>query len=253
MRELILEKLPELPFDVKESLNQLRINLGFCGADVKNIMITSSSPDEGKSFVAMNLWRMMAEVGQKVLLVDCDLRNSEMKSKYNLHCTDAEPLEGIVHYLSGQAGLDRVIYRTNVPNGYMVPLTHNVSNPSMLLEGARFTQMIDAARKAFDVVILDTPPLNNVADALNIAPHCDGSLLVIRSGAVPRKMIGNSVEMLKRTGTPLLGVVLNRAEINSRSNYYYRRYYSKYYNSYYRYGKYGYGKYGYGEKGKGKK
>lgn len=236
MRELVFEKLPELPFDVKESLNQLRINLGFCGADVKTIMVTSTTPNEGKSFVSVNLWRMMAEVGQRVLLVDCDLRNSEAKSKYGLHANDSEPLEGIVHYLAGQTGLDRVIYRTNIPNGYMVPLTHNVSNPSMLLEGARFTQLIDAARKAFDVVILDTPPLNSVADALNIAPHCDGSLLVIRSGEVPRKMVANSVELLKRTGTPLLGVVLNRAEISKQSNYYYRRYYNKYYNSYYSYG-----------------
>lgn len=68
------------PSGVTESLNQLRVNLGFCGSDIKTIMVTSSTPDEGKSFVSMNLWRMMAETGARTLLIDADLRNSEMRT-----------------------------------------------------------------------------------------------------------------------------------------------------------------------------
>ena len=84
MKELELHKIPNLPFDVSEALNQLRINLGFCGDQIKTIMVTSSVPNEGKSFVTLQLWKMIAEVGVPAVLIDCDLRNSEMRRKYEV-------------------------------------------------------------------------------------------------------------------------------------------------------------------------
>lgn len=250
MKEAIMSNFMELPFPVEESLNQLRINLGFAGEDVKAIMITSSLPNEGKSFISMNLWRLMAAAGSKVVLIDCDLRNSVVKAKYNLSSQDE--LKGVVHYLSGKADMEDVIYQTNVPNGYIIPVITNIASPAILLESRRFRMLMDACRQLFDYVIMDTPPLGSVADALNIAPLCDGNLLVVRSGEIPRRMVGDSLSLLKKTGKPLLGVVLNRVMVNSNSNsYYYKRYYrygryySRYYNSYYnRYGQ-AYGK-GYG-------
>ena len=127
-----------------------------------------------------------------------------------------------------------VIYQTNIPNGYMIPTTSAIANPTILLEGTRFSHMIESCAKTFSYVLIDTPPLGSVADALNVAPHCDGTVLVVRSGATPRKLVDNSVQLLKRTETPLLGIVLNRADMNSKSNMYYHRYYrsSYYYNSY---------------------
>ena len=87
----------------------------------------------------------------------------------------------------------------------------------------------------------DTPPLGSVADALNIARHCDGSVLAVRSGDTPRKVVENSVQLLRRAESPLLGIVLNRADVNNRSSAYYHRYYhSNYYYKGYR-GGYGYG------------
>lgn len=242
MREAKLKDLPELPFSVEESLNQLRISLGYCGEDVKTIMVTSSLPNEGKSFVTMNLWRMMAGVGSRVVLIDCDLRNSVFRGKYGF-TTEGE-MKGIVHYLAGKADVEDVVYKTNIPNAYIVPVVTNVSSPSILLEGRRFRTLIEACRQVFDYVIVDTPPLGSVADALNIAKNCDGSLLVVRSDEVPKKLVGDSVHLLKRTGKPLLGVVLNRVMVNSKSSsYYYKRYYKygSYYNKYYNYGNYGYG------------
>ena len=86
MKELEISRIPQLSFEVTEALNQLRINLGFCGDQIKTIMVTSSVPNEGKSFIAMQLWRMMAEVGTPVACsFDCDFRNSEMRRKYGLH------------------------------------------------------------------------------------------------------------------------------------------------------------------------
>ncbi|MGN0706784.1 MAG: CpsD/CapB family tyrosine-protein kinase [Faecalibacterium sp.] len=231
MKQMKVEKIPQLPFDVSEALNQLRVNLSFCGNDVKTIMITSSIPNEGKSFIIMHLWKMIAELGTPALLLDCDFRKSELRTRYGFSF-DAPPV-GSAHYLAGHAQLEDVIYETNIPNGYIIPVIKTVTNPTILLENPRFTDMMEKCRDRFGVILVDTPPLGNVADALNIATHCDGTVLVIRSGQTSRKLVNDSLQQLRRTEKPLLGVVLNRAETNHKSNrYYYKRYYYK--SGYYR-------------------
>lgn len=155
MKELTIGHIPQFSFDVTESINQLRVNLGFCGSNVKNILITSSVPDEGKSFVIMSLWHQMAAVGAKVLLIDCDLRNSELRSRYQINGVDG--MQGVAHYLAGKVELEEVIYQTNVPGGYMIPMISSVTNPPILLEGKRFGQMMEYAKDHFDYVLLDTP------------------------------------------------------------------------------------------------
>lgn len=237
MQRMEIKNFPGLSFDVSEALNQLRINLSFCGSDVKNIMITSSVPDEGKSFVAMQLWKMSAELGVPTLLLDCDFRKSQLRSKYGFSFEN--PPVGGAHYLAGHAELEDVIYETNIPNGYIIPVVKTVTNPTILLENPRFADMLASCRQRFGMILVDTPPIGSVADALNIATHCDGTVLVVRSGQTPRKVVNDSLQQLRRTEKPLLGVVLNRAEINSKSNrYYYKRYYrSSYYKGYV----YGYG------------
>lgn len=232
MKELHICNMPELPFELSEALNQLRVNLGFCGDQVKTVMVTSSVPGEGKSFVTMQLWKQIAQVGTPTLLIDCDLRNSELRSKYGISCN--EKLLGNAHYLAGRAELEEVLYRTNIPNGYILPVASSVANPTILLEGERFARMIETCEKMFGSILIDTPPVGSVADALNIATHCDGTVLVVRSGFTPRKMVDNSVQLLKRTETPLLGIVLNRADMNSKSNLYYHRYYGNRAQSYVR-------------------
>lgn len=243
MNQLEIKKMPQLPFDMTEALNQLRINLSFCGDQIKTIMVTSSVPNEGKSFIAIQLWKMMARVGARALLLDCDFRNSEMRRKYSISSVTSEKLVGAAHYLAGLADIQDVIYKTNVPNGYMIPVTGSVANPNILLENPNFTRMLAYCKENFDYVLVDTPPLGSVADALNMTHHCDGSILVIRSGCTRRKVVEHSVQMLNRAESPLLGVVLNRADVKGRSNAYYHRYYhSSYgYKDGYQYG-YQYGK-----------
>lgn len=228
MKKLELRKLPQLPFEVSEAVNQLRVNLSFCGSDVKVIMVTSGASNEGKSFVTVQLWRMIAELGTPAVLIDCDFRKSEMRSKYAM--ATSGNLIGGVHYLAGKAELDDVIYETNVPNGYIIPVAKTVTNPAILLESERFTQMVKHCRQRYGVVLIDTPPLGNVADALNIATHCDGTVLVLRGSETPRKLAMDAVRQLKRTEVPLLGVVLNRAQVDSKSSLYYKRYYKSGYN-----------------------
>ena len=232
MKSLTINNKTPLPYSTREGLNRLRINFNFCGDQYKKVLITSSTPDEGKSFVTMQLWRMIAELGTPAVLIDCDFRKSEMRSKYGM--STSGQLIGGVHYLAGKAELDDAIYETNVPNGYIIPVAKTVTNPTILLESERFTQMIEHCRQRFGVVLIDTPPLGSVADAMNIATHCDGTVLVVRGGETPRKVVGDSVQQLKRTGVPLLGVVLDRAEMNSKSSLYYKRYYKSgyYYKGY---------------------
>ena len=101
MKKLTLKHLDTLPYGAQESLNRLRVNLGFCGKEYKKIIVTSSTPGEGKSFVSVNLWRMLAEAGHKVVLVDADIRKSMMRSRHQI-VGGEENYIGITFYLSGQ-------------------------------------------------------------------------------------------------------------------------------------------------------
>ena len=121
--------------------------------------------------------------------------------------------------------LQDAVYETNIPNGYMIPLSAPVANPSILLENPRFSEMIETCAGKFDYVLIDTPPLESVADGLRIAAHADGTVLVVRSGQTSRKLVADAVDKLKRTGTPVLGIALNRVEMQQKGGYYYKRYY----------------------------
>lgn len=238
MKKMLIGKVPSLPYNVEEAVNQLRINLGFCGTNVKKILITSSLPNEGKSYLAAALWRQMAEVGTRAVLVDCDLRNSITRTSMQLSCPEGE-FTGIAHFLAGKCAYEDTVYETDLENAYLVPLVTNVTNPTMLLESPKFAELVDRLAEEYDAVILDTPPLMLVADALTIAKTADGVVLSIRSGKTPRKTVSECLNLLGRTETPLLGVVLNRVAVKKTGNrYYYNRY---------GYSHYGYG-YGYGNK-----
>ena len=238
MKTLTISNMPDLSFDVQEAVNQLRINLGFTGEDIRTIMVTSSLPNEGKSFVTMSLWRNMASVGNRVLLIDADIRNSEMRERYGFVAEGG--LVGIEHFLSGKAEIEDVFYETDVPNGYIIPVSTNVIDPTILLESNNFAELVNVCKKSFDYVIIDTPPLGSVADALNISKFCDGSLLILASNSTPKRVARDVINSLKRTDKPLLGVVLNRVDTSKKSSGY---------GYYYRYGGYGqYGHYGRAEK-----
>ncbi len=222
MKTLNISKLPELEFDVQEAVNQLRINLSFAGTDVRTVLVTSSVPNEGKSFVAMNLWKSMASVGKRALLVDCDLRLSQMRNDFGITTTDN--FLGIAHLLSGQADIPDCVYKTNIPNGYMLPVTNLVNDPTVLLENERFAEMIESLEQTFDFVLIDCPPLGSVSDALTVSKYCDGSILVVRSGETPKRLVNSSVQSLRRASSPLLGIVLNRVDTRKGTSSYYRDY-----------------------------
>lgn len=233
MKTILLNNLDKLPYGAEEALNRLRVNVGFCGDRFRKITITSSTPNEGKSFVSTNLWRMLSEAGFRTVLLDADMRKSVMRSRYQI-ATGDKGLLGLVHYLAGQVELEDVLYKTNIDNGFLLPTSYTVSNPAILLQTDRFTSLLNCLAGEFDYVLVDTPPLSNVADGDLIASQCNGALLVVRSGVTPRALISASLKQIERAGCALMGVVLNRVEAKSNPYYYeYSKYgyYSDYYGS----------------------
>ena len=236
LNNIIFGNTPQLPYSVEEAINRLRINISFLGSDVRRIMIVSSDPNEGKSFLAMNLWNQMAEAGEKTILVDADMRNSNMVAKYDIKRVDGEPLKGTSHYLAGNANLDQVLVHTKYGYGDIIPNVENVINPSMLLETSKFGELIDALANHYRYIFVDAPPLGLVSDGERIGNMCDGAILCVRSASTPKAVVKESVRQLERAGCPLLGIVLNRVD-ESKGGY-------GRYGRYGRYGKYGhYGRY----------
>ena len=171
----------------------------------------------------------MAQTGKKVLFVDCDLRLSEIKDIYDIQTSDA--FFGIAHVLSGQCAVQDVMYKTNIPNAYMIPSANAVSNPATLLESDHFREVLDQVADVFDYVIIDTPPIGTVADALTIGKVADGNILVVRSGFTKKVLVRDTIERLKVTNQPLLGIVLNRVDVSRNISYYYKGY-GSYYGNY---------------------
>ena len=205
------------------AMNRLRVNIKFCGKNTKKILVISSVPNEGKSSVSVQLWKMLAEAGFPSVLVDVDLRKSMLKSRHNFSYEGE--LKGLDYYLSGLAEYQDVIYKTNIENGYIVPCSNLLENPSALLEDPRMKEMLDHLAEDYRYVIIDSPPLDSVSDGLLIGAMCDGAILVVRSGMTSRTLIKHSLQQLERIQCKLLGTVLNRVETTSRA---YSKYYGKY-------------------------
>ena len=168
--------LPEVKdYRLTEGLNQLKTNLAFCGKDIKVITITSSVQNEGKSLVAFDLSKTMAESGKKILMVDADLRKSVLAAKYHIQGID----KGLSHYLTGQAEIEDIIYETETEGFYLSVAGPLSPDPTSLLDSDQFQKFIDKVREDYDYVIIDAPPLGVVIDAVIIGKYCDGAVLVI--------------------------------------------------------------------------
>ncbi len=151
--------------------------------------------------------------------------------------TDTKEFMGLSHYLAGNCEMEDIVYLTDITdqeNAFLIPTT-TLINPSILLEGDRFSSLIESLRRSFDYVIIDTPPMTLVSDAQFMADKCDGCILVVRAHETSRYLVRNSVLQLRQAGCPLLGVVLNRVKADRQRYYgrYYGRYGGKYYGKYY--------------------
>jgi len=219
--------LPEVKdYRLTEGLNQLKTNLAFCGKDIKVITITSSVQNEGKSLVAFDLSKTMAESGKKILMVDADLRKSVLAAKYHIQGID----KGLSHYLTGQAEIEDIIYETETEGFYLSVAGPLSPDPTSLLDSDQFQKFIDKVREDYDYVIIDAPPLGVVIDAVIIGKYCDGAVLVIEQGVIKRKVVQDVIKQLKRGKVRILGAVLNKVDerIGAYGAYDYKYSYSYY-------------------------
>lgn len=216
-------------YQIEEAYKSLRANLQFCGDDKKVIAITSCTPNEGKSSVSLQLAISLAESGKNVLFIDADLRKSVL-----LGSTKAgqQTVKGLTHYLTGQSELQDVVYSTNIPKLYLIYSGPLPPNPAELLGGKNFRSFLKAVRKVYDYVIIDTPPLGNVIDSAVIAEECDGAILVIESGVISYRFAQEVKAQLEKSNCPILGVVLNKVDMQKQAYGKYGKNYGKYYGDY---------------------
>ena len=210
----VMEKAPK-SIDA-EAYRSLRSNIEYSSFDdeYRVIVVTSSVPGEGKSTTSGNLAIALAQSGNSVLLVDCDMRKPSIHKKFKI---------------SNAAGTAELLLRKKlfeeVANKYNENLTIITAgkippNPSEMLASRAMTAFIEEMKKEFKYIILDTPPLQAVTDAQVLSTKADGVLLVVRAGSTKREMVLNSVDLIKKVQGKVIGTVLNGVE-NKKSNYYY--------------------------------
>ena len=236
-----LVTLAEPRSPIAEAFRSLRTNIQFASVDkpLQSILVTSALPSEGKSTVAANLAITMAQSGKRVVLLESDLRRPSVH-RY-LKVPNRMGLSTM--FVRPQVYLDGNLQGTRIPNLKVLTAGDLPPNPSELLGSERMQAILRQLREQADVLILDTPPMMAVTDAVVLAPRVDGVLLVARPGGTKISALRTAVEQLRRTGANILGVVLNEVQMKG----YRYRYYS---NMYYYYGYYEY----YGrENGKGKR
>lgn len=215
--------LPKLNYDCSEAYKTLRTNLGFCGKDKKAIVVTSCAPDEGKSTVVLYLSVSLAESRKKVLLIDADLRKSIMAGRFE----SSDEIYGLTHYLSGQADMDSVVYKTDQENMDMIFAGPIPPNPAELLADEQFAALVKTMRERYDYVLIDSAPLGSVIDSAIIAEQCDGSIIVIEAETISYRFLQEIKTQLEKSNCPILGTILNKIDV--RQQKYYSRYYGKYY------------------------
>ncbi|AGK95911.1 CpsD/CapB family tyrosine-protein kinase [Clostridium pasteurianum] len=216
---LIVKDNPKSP--ISEAYRTLRTNIQFSSFDNKldTILVTSSGPNEGKTVTSSNLALSMAEIGKKVLLIDCDLRKPSIHKKFNLSNN-----KGLSNLLIGQLKFDEVAQKYNdnmciLTSGTVPP------NPSEMLGSKKMGQFLDEAKKIFDFIILDTPPVVAVTDAQLLSTMVGGVLLVVAAGQAEISAVEKAKELLNNVKANIVGVVLNKSEVTGGKKYGYYYYY----------------------------
>ncbi|HEY7894285.1 MAG TPA: polysaccharide biosynthesis tyrosine autokinase [Gemmatimonadaceae bacterium] len=207
-----------------EAFRTLRTNLIFSQAvqSLRTIVITSPSPQDGKTTTAANLAVTFAQQGMRVLIVDCDLRRARL---HKLFRAPREP--GLTQFMMGQATQEQVIQSTMVDNLWFLPAGAHPPNPSELLGGAQMRATLAKLGREFDILILDTPPVHAAADALILGSQADGVILVLRAGHTDRQVALDAVQRLAAVGVRVVGAVLNDPDhkVPQYGGYYYYDYY----------------------------
>jgi capsular exopolysaccharide synthesis family protein len=213
---------------ISESYRRIRTNLQFSRPDkvVQTVLFTSPGPGEGKSVTSFNTAITMAQSGRRTVHIDADLRRP---TAHKLMHMRREP--GLVDILFEDGSDDFERFATDVENLYVIPAGKAVPNPSEILGSRRMRDLLTRLRDEFDVIVIDTPPVLAVSDAMLLAPQSDGCVCVCSAGDTKLPAVDHALEALRDVGAPIAGIVINRFDARA---------------AYGGYG-YGYGGYGYAE------
>jgi protein-tyrosine kinase len=194
---------------MRSKLYQVQANTG-----LHTLLITSTVPAEGKTFVAMNLaLAITRQQGRKVLLVDGDLRAPKLASALGVSATP-----GLTEFLCGAADETSIVKTDSEGSLFFIPGGNMVVNPTEMLATERLQWLFSRMAPLFDWVIVDAPPVLPVSDAGILAGHCDGVLVVVRAASTAHDLVGKALEELQEKN--LLGVVLNRVETREKYDAY---------------------------------
>jgi capsular exopolysaccharide synthesis family protein len=217
------------PGNFSEAFRTIRTNVLFSSADTgaKCILVTSTGPGEGKSVVSANLALGFAEAGQRVLLIDGDLRRPRL---HELFSRSQEP--GLSNLMVGTSKASDVVHRAPTPGLWLLAAGKTPPNPAELLGSVRFKEFLATLDEHFDWVIVDSPPVMPVADASVLAHAAGKVVFVVGAEMTDRRSARAACEQLSKTSARVVGAVLNKVDIERNPYYfadYYRREYAKYY------------------------
>lgn len=218
-----------MTYSAREAFKRLRTNamISLGEKAEKNTMVigvTSAQPSEGKSTISINLAYTLAETGKNVALMDCDLRCPSIHAKMGM-----QQAPGITDVLYGNENLSNIPVRYNSSADHthfdVIPAGALPDNPSEILGSRNFIQLLEVVQNAYDVVILDLPPVNAVIDAAVVSNLTDGLLVVIRENHCPRFVLADCMEQLQYTKANILGFVLNGSVNGAGKRYQYGKAY----------------------------
>lgn len=209
---------------VTEAYRTVRTNIQFAGVvqDTNVVLVTSSQSSEGKTSTASNLAVVSAQAGKRVLLIDADLRKPQMHHRFQI-----SNLYGLSSVLIRDSSLPEAALPTSIDNLWVLPSGPIPPNPSEMLASPAFTSLIEDCCNAYDMLIIDSPPVLAVADALILTRCSDGVLFVVDSQSTNRGQAQKAVASLQQVNARILGVVLNRLSRKGTEGYYYYYYYGQ--------------------------
>ena len=218
-----------VPHEFGEAFRGIRTSVLFSSAEVgsKSIVVTSTGPGEGKSVISANLAMSLALAGQRVLLIDADMRRPKTHELFDV---SLEP--GLSNVIVGDAKASEAVKRTSTPNLWLLVAGKNPPNPAELLGSGRFKDFLGSLAEHFDWIIIDSPPVMAVTDASVVAHSVTGVIFVVGSEMTNKGAAKAALEQLDFAKARYVGAILNRVDVR-RNPYYYSRYYRREYTESY--------------------
>ncbi len=203
---------------VTEAYQNLRTALIFGRKEESGqvVLITGTAPQEGKTTTLVNIAKLLASSGEKAIVLDCDLRRAQLHGRLGL---TREP--GLLDFFVKHEDLDALIRPTRIPNLYALTAGPLPPNPPAILARKNVTNLLDHLRRHFEWILLDSPPLASVTDALLLARHADMVVVVVQHNKIDKKLIKRSVAALRKVTPNILGAVLNAVDVKAQGYYYY--------------------------------